>query len=108
MQPVTFISANPFLTLSTRELPHCIQFIKHYYSTDDPQEIELLRGREGSFIAEAGSIELEELIKLYNEVENKILCEAEEKDRARAEEKKRKKAEHDFYSTLRMTDRVGR
>lgn len=109
MQKVTFISAQPYLTLSFRGLS--VQFVEHYYSTEDPKQIQLLReyaSNDSVTMAEAGEKELEELIKLYNEAEDKMIREAEEREIARAEEKERKKAIHELSSTLRMTDMVYR
>lgn len=109
MQKVTFISATPYLTLSFKELSSSIQFVEHYHITEDPHRIQLLRAYAKSnpvTIAEAGEAELEDLIKRYNEAEDNLIREAEEKEKARAEEKAQRKAQHDFYSTLRMTDGV--
>lgn len=109
MQKVTFISAIPYLTLRLKEAPLAVQFVKHYYSTEDPTEIQLLRAYAESnpvTVAEAGEVELEDLIKRYYEKEDELIREAEEREKARAEEKQHKKELHNFYSALRMTDGV--
>ena len=46
--------------------------------------------------------EHEDLIRLHEEAEQKLIAEAEQRKKARAEEKRRKKEQHDFYDLLRM------
>lgn len=111
MQKVTFISAMPYLTLRLKEVPLAVQFVKHYYSTEDPTEIQLLRAYAKSnpvTIAEAGEAELEDLIKRYYEKEDELIREAEERGRARAEEKQHRKELHNLCTTLRMAEKVYR
>ena len=105
MPEVTFISALPFLTLSSRELSKAVQFVNHYYTTKDPKEIQLLRRFSKSAIftvAEAGEMELENLIKKYNEAENQRIREAEEREEARQKEELEKIELHNFYNALRF------
>lgn len=111
MQKVTFISATPYLTLRLKEAPLAVQFVKHYYSTEDPTEIQLLRAYAESnpvTIAEAGEVELEDLIKRYYEKEDELIRKAEEREKARADEKKSKKELHNLSTTLRMADKAYR
>ena len=49
-----------------------------------------------------GELEHEDLIRLHEEAEQKLIAEAEQRKKARAEEKRRKKEQHDFYDLLRM------
>lgn len=111
MKKITFISSAPYLSLRLKEPYLEVQFVKHYYSTEDPTEIKRLRAYAGInpvMIAEGGEKELEELIKRYNAFEDKLIREAEEREKARTEEKQHKKELHNFYSTLRMADGVAR
>ena len=111
MQRVTFISAQPYLSLSFKELSITVQFVNHYYSTEDPKQVQILREYaciNYVTVAEDGEKGLEELIELYNEAEEKIIREAEERAEARLEAEKQRKEDHEFYSLLRMSDKAYR
>lgn len=104
MGRATFISPNAYLTLSLE----CgiAQFIKHYFTTSDPRMIDELRKYANTHIhsytvAETGSIELDELIRLYDEAEAAAITAAEEREKKRLDEEKKKQEEHDYYSMLR-------
>lgn len=107
MESVTFISSNAYLTLSLE----CgtAQFIKHYFTTSDCQMISKLReyadNHSNSYIlAEMGSIDLDNLIRLYDEAEAAAITAAEEREEKRVAEEKKRQEEHDFYSILRAAD----
>lgn len=55
-----------------------------------------------NIIEAGGELEHEDLIRLHEEAEQKLIAEAEQRKKARAEEKRRKKEQHDFYDLLRM------
>lgn len=80
--------------------------LERFYET--PEEEKLLREyakntRNSYNIIEAGGeLEHEDLIRLHEEAEQKLIAEAEQRKKARAEEKRRKKEQHDFYDLLRM------
>ena len=103
-----FYSCKPYLHLAlSRE---CIITFneKGVYIAKTPEEEKLLREyakntRNSYNIIEAGGeLEQEDLIRLHEEGEQKLIAEAEERKKVRAEEKRRKKEQHDFYSLLRM------
>ena len=105
-----FYSYKPYLQIAlSRE---CIITFneKGVYIAKTPEEEKLLREyakntRNSYNIIEAGGeLEHEDLIRLHEEDEQKLIAEAEQRQRkkARAEEKRRKKEQHDFYSLLRM------
>lgn len=52
--------------------------------------------------------EATELGRKYKELEAERIREAEERAEARLEAEKKRKEDHDFYSLLRMSDRVCR
>lgn len=104
-----FYSYKPYLQIAlTREC--IVTFDKNgVYIAKTPEEEKLLREyakntRNSYNIIEAGGGELEheDLIRLHEEDEQKLIAEAEQREKARAEEKRRKKELHDFYSLLRM------
>ena len=104
MDAVSFISPIPFLTLPLNS--GVAQFMEHYYVTSDPQMIYELRKYANTHnhshtVAEAGSIELSELVRLYDEAEAAAIMAADEREQRRIDEAKKKQEEHDFYSTLR-------
>lgn len=109
-----FYSYKPYLHLAlSRE---CIITFneKGVYIAKTPEEEKLLREyakntRNSYNIIEAGGeLEHEDLIRLHEEDEQKLIAEAEQRESQRAEEKRRKKEIHDFYSSLRMSDEVYR
>lgn len=109
-----FYSYKPYLQIAlTRE---CIVTFNEncVYIAKTPEEEKLLREyakntRNSYNIIEAGGeLEHEDLIRLHEEDEQKLIAEAEQRENQRAEEKRRKKEIHDFYSSLRMSDEVYR
>ena len=111
MQRVTFISSQPYLTLSFRELSITVQFIEHYYSTEDPKQVQLLREyaerTKRSYSIAEGS-DPTELRREYEELEAEQIREVEDKVKAKLEAERARKEEHDFYSLLRMSDKAYR
>ena len=109
-----FYSYKPYLQIALNR--ECIvTFDKNgVYIAKAPEEEKLLREyakntRNSYNIIEAGGeLEQEDLIRLHEEDEQKLIAEAEERETARAEAKRQKKEKHDFYSLLRMTDQVCR
>lgn len=103
-----FYSYKPYLQIALTG--ECIvTFDKNgVYIAKTPEEETLLREyakntRNSCNIIEAGGeLEHEDLIRLHEEAEQKLIAEAEQRKRARAEEKRRKKEQHDFYDLLRM------
>lgn len=111
-----FYSYKPYLHLALSG--ECIITFneKGVYIAKTPEEEKLLREyakntRNSYNIIEAGGeLEHEDLIRLHEEAEQKLIAEAEQKliaeaeqrKKARAEEKRRKKEQHDFYDLLRM------
>lgn len=81
---------------------------KGVYIAKTPEEEKLLREyakntRNSYNIIEAGGeLGREDLIRLHEEGEQKLIAEAKQREKARAEEKRRKKEQHDFYDLLRM------
>lgn len=61
-----------------------------------------------NIIEAGGELGHEDLIRLHEEAEQKLVAEAKQREKARAEAKRQKKEKHDFYSLLRMTDQVCR
>lgn len=109
-----FYSYKPYLQIAlTRE---CIVTFneKGVYIAKTPEEEKLLREyakntRNSYNIIEAGGeLEHEDLIRLHEEDEQKLIAGAEQRKKARAEEKRRRKEIHDFCSSLRMLDEVYR
>ena len=109
-----FYSYKPYLQIAlTRE---CIVTFneKGVYIAKTPEEEKLLREyakntRNSYNIIEAGGeLEHEDLIRLHEEDEQKLIAEAEQREKAGAEEKRRKKEIHEFYSLFRMSDEVYR
>jgi hypothetical protein len=109
-----FYSYKPYLQIAlTRE---CIVTFNEngVYIVKTPEEEKLLREyakntRNSYNIIEAGGeLEHEDLIRLHEEDEQKLIAEAEQREKAGAEEKRRKKEIHEFYSLLRMSDEVYR
>ncbi|MBS5284637.1 MAG: hypothetical protein KHY46_12385 [Clostridiales bacterium] len=103
-----FYSYKPYLQIAlSRE---CIITFneKGVYIAKTQEEEKLLREyakntRNSYNIIEAGGeLEHEDLIRLHEEREDKLIAEAEEREKNRIEAEKKKKAEHDFYSLLRM------
>lgn len=114
MDGAVFYSYKPYLHLAlSRE---CIITFneKGVYIAKTPEEEKILREyakntRNSSNIIEAGGeLEQEELIRLHEEAEQKLIAEAEQRKKARAEEKRRRKEVHDFCSSLRFSDEVYR
>lgn len=109
-----FYSYKPYLQIAlTREC--IVTFDKNgVYIAKTPEEEKLLREyakntRNSCNIIEAGGeLEHEDLIRLHEEAEQKLVAEAKQREKARAEAKRQKKEKHDFYSLLRMTDQVCR
>lgn len=109
-----FYSYKPYLQIAlTREC--IVTFDKNgVYIAKTQEEEKLLREyaentRNSYNIIEAGGeLEHEDLIRLHEEAEQKLLAEAKQREKARAEAKRQKKEKHDFYSLLRMTDQVCR
>lgn len=109
-----FYSYKPYLQIAlTRE---CIVTFNEngVYIAKTPEEEKLLREyakntRNSYNIIEAGGeLEHEDLIRLHEEDEQKLIAEAKQREKARAEAKRQKKEQHDFYSSLRMSDEVYR
>ena len=109
-----FYSYKPYLQIAlTRE---CIVTFNEngVYIVKTPEEEKLLREyakntRNSYNIIEAGGeLEHEDLIRLHEEDEQKLIAEAEQREKAGAEEKRRKKEIHEFYSLFRMSDEVYR
>lgn len=109
-----FYSYKPYLQIAlTRE---CIVTFNEngVYIVKTPEEEKLLREyakntRNSYNIIEAGGeLEHEDLIRIHEEDEQKLIAEAEQREKAGAEEKRRKKEIHEFYSLLRMSDEVYR
>lgn len=114
MDQTVFYSYKPYLQLSL-DRDHIIVFDKECtYTAKTQTEAERLRryaeNTKNSYnIVEAGGeLGREDLIRLHEECEDKLIAEAEERENARAEAKRQKKEKHDFYSLLRMTDQVCR
>lgn len=114
MGGAVFYSYKPYFHLAlSRE---CIITFneKGVYIAKTPEEEKLLREyakntRNSYNIIEAGGeLEHEDLIRLHEEDEQKLIVEAEQREKARAEEKRRRKEIHDFCSSLRMSDEVYR
>ena len=114
MGGAVFYSYKPYLHLAlSRE---CIITFneKGVYIAKTPEEEKLFREyakntRNSYNIIEAGGeLEHEDLIRLHDEDEQKLIAEAEQREKARAEEKRRRKEIHDFCSSLRMSDEVYR
>lgn len=61
-----------------------------------------------TLLRQGGELEHEDLIRLHEEDEQDTIAKAEQREKARAEEKRRKKEQHDFCSSLRMSDEVYR
>ena len=109
-----FYSYKPYLHLAlSREC--IITFNENgVYIAKTPEEEKILREyakntRNSYNIIEAGGeLEHEDLIRLHEEREDKLIAEAEEREKNRIEEKRREKELHDFCSLLRMTDQVYR
>lgn len=108
MDGAVFYSYKPYLQIAlTRE---CIVTFNEngVYIAKTPEEEKLLREyakntRNSYNIIEAGGeLEHEDLIRLHEEDEQKLIAEAKQREKARAEEKRRKKEQHDFYDLLRM------
>lgn len=103
-----FYSYKPYLQIAlSREC--IITFNENsVYIAKTPEEEKLLREyakntRNSYNIIEAGGeLEQEDLIRLHEEREDKLIAEAEEREKNRIEEKRREKELHDFYSLLRM------
>lgn len=114
MDGAVFYSYKPYLHLAlSRE---CIITFneKGIYIAKTPEEEKLLREyaentRNSYNIIEAGGeLEHEDLIRLHEEDEKKLIAEAEQREKARVEEKRRRKEIHDFCSSLRFSDEVYR
>jgi len=114
MGGAVFYSYKPYLHLAlSRE---CIITFneKGVYIAKTPEEEKLLREyakntRNSYNIIEAGGeLGCEDLIRLHEECEDNLIAEAEARENARAEAKRQKKEQHDFYSSLRMSDEVYR
>lgn len=114
MGGAVFYSYKPYLHLAlSRE---CIITFneKSVYIAKTPEEEKLLREyakniRNSYNIIEAGGeLGREDLIRLHEECEDNLIAEAEARENARAEAKRQKKEQHDFYSSLRMSDEVYR
>lgn len=109
-----FYSYKPYLQIAlTREC--IVTFDKNgVYIAKTQEEEKLLREyakntRNSYNIIEAGGeLEHEDLIRLHEEDEQKLIAEAEQRKKVRAEEKRRRKEIHDFCSSLRMSDEVYR
>ena len=109
-----FYSYKPYLQIAlTREC--IVTFDKNgVYIAKTPEEEKLLREyakntRNSCNIIEAGGeLEHEDLIRLHEKAEQKLIAEAEQREKARAEEEGRRKEIHDFCSSLRMSDEVYR
>ena len=114
MDGAVFYSYKPYLHLAlSREC--IITFNENgVYIAKTPEEEKLLREyakniRNSYNIIEAGGeLGHEDLIRLHEEAEQKLVAEAKQREKARAEAKRQKKEKHDFYSLLRMTDQVFR
>ena len=111
MDGAVFYSYKPYLHLAlSREC--IITFNENgVYIAKTPEEEKLLReyAKNSYNIIEAGGeLEHEDLIRLHDEDEQKLIAEAEQREKARAEEKRRRKEIHDFCSSLRMSDEVYR
>lgn len=84
------------------------------YIAKTPEEEKLLREyakntRNSYNIIEAGGeLGREDLLRLHEECEDNLIAEAEARENARAEAKRQKKEQHDFCSSLRMSDEVYR
>lgn len=109
-----FYSYKPYLQIAlSRE--HIVVFNKDCaYTAQTPEEEKLLReyaeNTKNSYniIEAGGELGREDLIRLHEECVNKLIAEAEARENARAEAEKKEKELHDFYTLLRMSDRVCR
>lgn len=114
MTEAVFFSYKPYLQLSL-DREHIIVFDKECtYTAKTWTEAERLReyaeNTKNSYniIEAGGELGREDLIRLHEECEDNLIAEAEARENARAEAKRQKKEQHDFYSSLRMSDEVYR
>lgn len=113
MSKAVFCSCKPFLQIClSKEQGTFITFgADSTYSPKNEAELEALREyaertRLSHLIAEGS--DPTELGRKYKELEAERIREAEERAEARLEAEKKRKEDHDFYSLLRMSDRVCR
>lgn len=113
MDKVVFCSCKPFLQIClSKEQGTFITFgADSTYSPKNKAELEALREyaerTKISYLIAEGS-DPTELGRKYKELEAERIREAEERAEARLEAEKKRKEDHDFYSLLRMSDRVCR
>lgn len=114
MEKTLFYSYKPYLQLSL-DREHIIVFDKECtYTAKTQTEAERLRRyaedtkNSYNIIEAGGELGREDLIRLHEECVNKLIAEAEARENARAEAEKKEKELHDFYTLLRMSDRVCR
>lgn len=116
MKNITFYSCKPYLYIALhKERGMSVTFSKDcMYTATNPIELQLLREyaentRAFYLIAEAGGeLEHEDLIRLHNQCEEKIVQEAEQRQAEREQAELKRKEEHDFYSMLRGSDKAYR
>lgn len=113
MEKVTFYSYKPYLQICLhRKRGIFVTFsAKCSYSSANEVQLELLRKyaekTKGSYII-SESMDPEELRRRYEELEENTIKEAEAREAAKLAAEKEKQEAHEFYSTLRFSNKVCR
>lgn len=116
MEKVKFYSYKPYLHIplhKTREIS--VDFSGDCtYTAKSNIELQLLREyaestRASYLITEAGGeVGMDELIRLHEQWEGKLLTDLEQRQAEKAKEEEKQKEWHDIYSLLRGSDKVYR
>lgn len=110
MEKVTFYSYKPYLQVTLHKAREMIVTFSGdcTYTARNRIELQLLReyaeNNKASYsIVEAGGeLELEDLIRLHEELEDEIIADLEQRQAEKAKAEEKRKQEHEFYSLLRM------
>lgn len=116
MEKITFYSYKPYLYINLRRKREIyVTFSGNCtYTARNEVELQLLREyaekyKASYLIVEAGGeLELEDLIRLHEEWEAKLLEEQEQRQTEREQAELKRKEEHEIYSMLRGSDIVRR
>lgn len=112
MNTPIFYSYKPYLQIALKEHDLFIVFSADCrYTPQNELELKLFReyaeATKGSYII-SESMPPNELQRLHEAFEERLIQEAEARLEAQTAAEKERKEKHDFYSALRMSDKVGR
>lgn len=112
MRKPVFFSYTPYLQIAFKDAEIFVTFgADCTYTPQNELELQLLReyaeATQGSYII-SESKPIDELQSLHVAFEDRLIQEAEARLGAQAAAEKERKEQHDFYSILRMSDKVGR